>query len=200
MYCEKYHATIPEKTCIARQKRAKTHVMGRYRGDPGCADCEQGKAISMKGAATDMEEKQIPETDPIKSTGMRAMRVCKKCGEKKALDEFYKNSQCRDGREGACKACKNAAKRKPAAAKTPFRTVAAPPVEPPGKLVAYPVLELPYDEPVLVVSFENHPELLDAVRTAAADELRTDEAQVLYWIRETVRFNRLTARETPLCD
>jgi hypothetical protein len=158
------------------------------------------KETAMKGTETDMEEKQIPETNPIKSNGMLVMRVCKKCGEEKALEEFPKNSQCRDGREGACKACKNAAKRKPAAAKTPSRTVAAPPVEPPEKPAAYPVLELPYDEPVLVVNFENHPDLLDAVRKAADDELRTYESQVLYWIREAVRFNRLTARETTLCD
>jgi hypothetical protein len=36
------------------------------------------------------------------------MKRCKKCGEVKALAEFYRNSGARDGRRPECKACGNA--------------------------------------------------------------------------------------------
>ncbi len=34
------------------------------------------------------------------------MKTCKKCGESKLLDAFYKHPKARDGRSGFCKACK----------------------------------------------------------------------------------------------
>lgn len=34
------------------------------------------------------------------------MKQCKTCGERKALDDFYKCAAARDGREGTCKACR----------------------------------------------------------------------------------------------
>jgi hypothetical protein len=43
MYCEKYSATIPVSTCIARQeaaRRQRPFWIGR--GDPGCRNCSQG--------------------------------------------------------------------------------------------------------------------------------------------------------------
>ncbi len=35
------------------------------------------------------------------------MKLCKKCGEIKSLDEFYNHPVAKDGKEGTCKACKN---------------------------------------------------------------------------------------------
>jgi len=43
MYCEKYSATIPVNTCIARQeaaRRQRPFWIGL--GDPGCRSCSQG--------------------------------------------------------------------------------------------------------------------------------------------------------------
>lgn len=47
MRCEKYHAIIPECTCIARQKQvARKRVHPHERGaDPGCRNCAQGLAV-----------------------------------------------------------------------------------------------------------------------------------------------------------
>lgn len=39
------------------------------------------------------------------------MKACSKCGEEKALDEFYKNHRAPDGRRGDCKTCVLAARR-----------------------------------------------------------------------------------------
>lgn len=35
------------------------------------------------------------------------MKTCTKCGESKPLDSFYRNPECRDGRQGSCKVCDN---------------------------------------------------------------------------------------------
>ena len=46
MYCQKYSATIPVKTCIARQeaaRRQRPFWIGR--GDPGCRSCQQGREV-----------------------------------------------------------------------------------------------------------------------------------------------------------
>lgn len=40
------------------------------------------------------------------------MKACSKCGEKKDLAEFYKNTRGTDGRRGDCKACVLAARRR----------------------------------------------------------------------------------------
>jgi len=52
MYCEKYSATIPVATCIARQKRANRVGRGVHWGfrgagryDPGCRNCAQGLKV-----------------------------------------------------------------------------------------------------------------------------------------------------------
>lgn len=36
------------------------------------------------------------------------MRICKKCGEEKPLDDFYKQSYGKGGRDSACKECRKA--------------------------------------------------------------------------------------------
>ncbi|HSM73786.1 MAG TPA: hypothetical protein VK852_04095 [Desulfobacterales bacterium] len=46
MYCQKYSATIPVHTCIARQeaaRRQRPFWVGR--GDPGCRSCGQGRQV-----------------------------------------------------------------------------------------------------------------------------------------------------------
>ena len=35
------------------------------------------------------------------------MKVCKKCGLPKPLNNFYKSKSNADGREGSCKVCRN---------------------------------------------------------------------------------------------
>lgn len=53
MFCEKYHAIIPIKTCLLRQKKAQRGKVFKVRKnfsdtDPGCADCKQGALILEK--------------------------------------------------------------------------------------------------------------------------------------------------------
>lgn len=35
------------------------------------------------------------------------MKTCTKCGEEKALEDFYRDRRCRDGRRPDCKGCRN---------------------------------------------------------------------------------------------
>ena len=41
-------------------------------------------------------------------TAMPETKVCKKCGEEKSVDDFYRNKTYADGLQGKCKACEKA--------------------------------------------------------------------------------------------
>jgi len=103
--CTKLKATIPETTCIARQ--AKIEKLGEklngldyknwgYQGGnwlkfDSCVECKTGLELynkSLKGKT--MEEK-----------------TCTKCGKKKRIDLFYRQSARKDGRMAQCKKCYN---------------------------------------------------------------------------------------------
>lgn len=113
MRCETYSADIPVSTCLARQRRnvrngTKWGDQGGFCFDPNCAVCEQGRRI-------------MAEFGGVKSTGPRAKvtgvkmagdatvktKTCKKCGQLKAIDEFYIVGSMRDNRDSACKECRN---------------------------------------------------------------------------------------------
>lgn len=76
----------------------------------------------------------------IKEIAASGMKVCKKCQEAKLLSEFQLNKGCKDGHEGACRACKREYDRKYFA--TNFRKKAAvggnATLEPVAPLVAPP--------------------------------------------------------------
>lgn len=78
MYCEKYKCTMPEKTCLLRQKKYDGHVaFYTVNRDPGCADCAQGKQIrqqmKMKGKTMTNTEARVYQAPAAgKAAGMDA--------------------------------------------------------------------------------------------------------------------------------
>lgn len=91
--------------------------------DEYCRNCEAGKCLIGLKDILDRTEKQEsgpekpdrgkgrPQKPVLKSKQAKkeappGMKVCKKCGISKALDEFTKHKECKDGRAGICKACK----------------------------------------------------------------------------------------------
>lgn len=99
--CEKYSCTLRKAVCMERQARAgpagrvlNYYGLGRTEfvahKFQGCVSCGQGAAIA----------KEV--------TGMGIMKVCIRCGEKKALEDFTKHATSLDGRENICRICRAA--------------------------------------------------------------------------------------------
>jgi hypothetical protein len=63
MFCERYKCTMPEKTCLLRQKKYDSHVAyNTGNRDPGCANCAQGKQIKTQMKGTIMTHTAAVET------------------------------------------------------------------------------------------------------------------------------------------
>jgi len=122
MYCERYKCTMPEKTCLLRQKKYDSHVAyNTGNRDPGCANCAQGKAIKqqMKGqtmtdtavkndtpAAGKAEGMDRPKEGSILSAAPKTKR-CPKCGQDLPADlkHFYEDIRGRLNLSCWCKEC-----------------------------------------------------------------------------------------------
>lgn len=50
---------------------------------------------------------------------LQRTKACSDCGEVKALDNFYRNTSCKDGHIGTCKACKARQQRARRASRAP---------------------------------------------------------------------------------
>jgi hypothetical protein len=83
-YCERYRIRMLKVRCVQMREKDARFSTGY---GVACRDCAQGKEI--------MEE--IKNGD----------KKCRKCGESKPLDQFSKNTACKDGHENICKACKS---------------------------------------------------------------------------------------------
>lgn len=176
MYCEKYKAGIPEKTCLARQdKHLGNNAFGRQALDPGCQNCDQGRQVMVNFKKNQKTEENMSDIT----------KICKKCEEPKLADKnhFYGDKRNPDGLGNWCKDCHDASSRKtkktrPAPAGTAASDKAAT-----GK-------KKPEQRLVLTIDFSGRQDLLEDIREAAENEFRTPEMQVLWWLstpKETTR-------------
>jgi hypothetical protein len=173
MYCEKYRCTIPEKTCVLRQERHKktwAQRNGRSKGDPGCKDCVQGKAIYKKY----MEGKEMAEKT----------KQCAHCKQKKpaTLEFFYKDRRSKSGLSSWCIACQDLRREEKAGVKKEPKKAANKP-----SLTGIPV---PDDRQTLVLDFSQHEDLFADIKAAADEYFRTPELQVLWWLSNRDNPNR----------
>ena len=222
MYCKKYSCRMAERACIARQKKAAaggTNQWGfggsRGKGDPGCLDCEQGKKVAAefdsnkKETWEEMEMAKKSETAGDVGAGngqgesgaaAAATKKCQKCGETKPLAAFHKHASTKDGRETTCKACKVLRAKDLRKAKKATGRTAKPAKEQAGKPSSAsqkaPVTDAMPEvrDAWLMVDFSRHPKLLEQLKAAAEDELRTPEAQLLWWVKDTIAFNAVQSR------
>ena len=95
--CDRHRALIPESTCIARQRIIqKSGAWNTYRRvaslevQYACKGCEIGEKL-LRGESVMAHQKT---------------KICRICGQEKAVKEFYVYKAAKDGRESLCKACK----------------------------------------------------------------------------------------------
>lgn len=89
--------------------------------DEFCRTCKHGMCLIDLKAIRDRlngdgeqekptEVKSVPRKPVVKTTRSitpkQAPKVCKTCGDSKALEAFPKHKECKDGRQGTCKECK----------------------------------------------------------------------------------------------
>ena len=110
--------------------------------------------------------------------------------KEKALDEFPKNESCKDGHESQCKACKSDKGKKQYREKKKI-----PIVNPtPKALNPRPAKPKPQPQPQPtqpVVLFDRYPDVLDALKRAAAEQVRTLEEQICWYVKRGLKVDRV---------
>ena len=151
--------TEVRKTCgrCKETKPASDFHRNRYKPDGLQPFCAAcGKAVYRERKAARAEKA------PPAPTGTKR---CHKCGETKPVADFYQDRNRKDGLQSRCKICQREMSRQAAQA-TRDRAESSS-------------LTLDFAAAGLV-------DLLEHVRAVAADELRTPEAQLLYWLRTNI--------------
>jgi hypothetical protein len=131
---------------------------------------------------------------------------CPACGQIKPVEDFHRDKYAWDGRKSACADCchervkvirgirKNRAAGAVPVGTTAVSTPPPSPIPPPVRVEPREIVErfgeawiIKNDHAealTLTVDFIGCPEVLDDIRRIAADEDRTPEAQVRYWLRK----------------
>ena len=81
-------------------------------------------------------------------------KTCKRCGETKPLEGFYKDKKNKDGHRGICKTC--------------------------DKAQVYAKRKGPKVSRTLSYLFDGYPEIFEQIKSMAKKEFRTPEQQILY--------------------
>jgi len=142
MHCVRYKCTMPEATCVARQRRFEVQTRhGQYVPDPGCWNCDQGKAIlkRFKKQEKKMEPVAIAAaaSPPIPGESDKNTKTCSRCdavfeGIAAINQNFYRAKRTRDGYETYCKVCRKLGRNEIRKAQKPVRPApASPPKAPP---------------------------------------------------------------------
>jgi hypothetical protein len=167
MYCERMHATISVKTCLARQK-ARPRSALYYGGPLECRDCEQGK-LAATGQLNDEDVEKLKAAAPAAAEKDEGKgKVTERSCELEGCDRPAKShGYCSVGhRREAVDRKKKAKKPKPK--------------EPPKKAK---------QDPKLTIDFSEHQELLEVLKGAAEDEVRTPEQQAIYILQQHLCHN-----------
>ena len=192
MHCRKYSATIPIKTCIARQ--TSTGYGWKGDKDPGCVNCAQGLEVMAKS------EEKIVETKTCKNP------ACEMTGQPQPVDAFYKSKMFKGGFDPLCKKCRLAKQKDTRAAKKAAHKDVKP--DPPPQIAAPETVDLPappidlsdifykavedlrqkistrpnFYENLITLDFTDRVELREQILKIALDEFRTPDQQIMFWI------------------
>jgi hypothetical protein len=175
MYCEKYHATIKDATCLARQEDGK---------DPGCVGCKQGAIVFhehrvmipeghriCRNPDCPYEGKPLPEAEFYSKID----KYCKKCRLKRQQAVRNQRSEERKAKKQEIEARLEA---EIAAKKNNGKTLYAKP----EALKVHPRMSL-------LVDFTKAPEILAKIQSMADQEMRSPENQLLYLLKTKTFFS-----------
>jgi len=200
-HCEKYHAEITRKSCIARQARSTRKEIWGY-GDPGCRDCAQGKQIKEKLEEFNRQQADSRDARPCVSTDKKEdtmdenvsagpgpsaapVKVCSICGKPKSYDDFRNRKKSKDGKAARCRECTSQRekiyKKKAGIRKTDEQDSrdARPCVSTPEPCVSTPE-SAPISDTGVTIDFDGYPDMLARIAKEAADNFRTPDMQILY--------------------
>lgn len=142
----------------------------------------EGRTMAEKDPTTVTVEDQ---TEAGRTEQADGWKICKACQEKKASTEFYPDRKATDGLRSICKECDKARQRARRARKKSGRDVGASAAAPPPPATAArsagdvgtQVRE------ALTLDFRDYPEILEKIKAAAKEEMRTPEMQALWILR-----------------
>ena len=115
-------------------------------------------------------------------------KICHLCGKEKAIDEFPKNERCKDGHEKQCKTCKSNKGKK-----RYLENKKIPIVNPTAKApTPRPAKPSPQPQPAQpVVLFDRYPDVLESLKRAAADQVRTLQEQICWYVKRGLKVDRV---------
>lgn len=150
------------------------------------------KAADQKDvrAASEAPEQENGQVRPGEPTRICADPRCEHKGEPQPIENFPRNTKAAGGRLNFCRSCwarrisegrrGKSGQAAPAASRSPAQSDV--PAADAGATRRSP---LRYEShPSLLIDFSGHEDLLARINQIAAEDLRTPEMQVLYWIRQ----------------
>ena len=127
--------------------------------------------------ANPLSEEEAPQAS------LAPKKTCRKCGERKDLDRFYRDRQTTDGLTGVCKTCWNERNKKRRRANSaPLKNLTAPGPAAEDWEEIFEIGPL-----AIIVDFEKYPDLLEKIRAGAEAEIRSIEQQTIYLIKRGLR-------------
>ena len=172
--CKRYKATIPEKTCVSRVKKTMSR-QGFDPGDPGCVRCEQGRKLYEKyqkeGEPIMARKKCAPAIFRINKDGKEEKR-CSSCKRYyPATAEYsYKDARAKSNLTSLCRVCQTAKNN-------------SKPLSVRSKKTESDKRGSGENPGTLVLDFSKHPHLLDKIKTAAVEEVRSTADQAIWWLK-----------------
>ena len=109
--CLYKYALMGKKVCsICGKKKSQVHFRnfmrdGRVKTNPRCIPCERLQRLENHRKCISRKEKEREAEGDERILIVGEIKVCQKCGKKKAVSEFYLANGTDDGLFTDCKAC-----------------------------------------------------------------------------------------------
>ena len=186
VFCPHWEVLQSEYACARRYENAVIRKVGPGAGDFRCIECEIGKRLFETGAG------KIKPMIKNKKEGGKTMpgeektetKICKKCGRDLPIDQFSKHPTTKDGREGSCRDCRNAAAKERRAKGNPPKKSLEKMADGTRRRITVSN-EITGKRPaVLSLNLSAYPDLAERLHASAVENFRTIEMQAMYLLHK----------------